>query len=515
MSDRTGAAPSEAPKNPKYERLVELFAEVVNLRKVAALAYWDQQVMLPKSGAEARANHMAAIERTIHEKFTSPEIGQLLEELRGYEASLPYESDEASTIRVGRREYEKATKLPPDLVVRLSRAQSEAFNVWLQAREAKDYAVFRPALEKLYGLMREVTQVLGYEEHPLDALLDQSEPGMKASQVEALFAELKETLVPLVKAIFERRGLVDDAVLHQDFPAEGQMAVGREAARAIGFDLETRGRLDLSVHPFTISFSPNDARITTKVDERFFGTSYYAVIHEAGHGTYEQGIPVRLEQSILGDGASGGLHESQSLLWENVVGRSRGFCEFALPRLKERFPAQFGRATVDQFYRAVNKVQPSFIRVDADEVTYNLHVMIRWELEKAVFDGKLALKDLAEAWNQKFRDYLGITPPDDLVGVLQDIHWTGGFGASFASYTIGHVSCQQLYRKAVADIPGLEAGFARGEFAPLLGWMNEHVHAWGAKLRPNELLQRATGRPLDPKPYLAYIKGKFSEIYGM
>lgn len=500
--------------DPSYSRLAEFLAEVVNLRRVAALAYWDQQTMMPKAGAEARGNHLAVLNKIAHEKFTSPEVGRLLEGLRGYEASLPYESDEASTVRVARREYEKAVKLPPDLVVRLSRAESEGFGVWLQAREAKDYRVFRPALERLYGLMREVTDVLGYEEHPLDALLDQSEPGMKAREVEALFSELRESLVPLCQAIFARCGAVDDAVVRQEFPEAGQMAAGREAAEAIGFDLTTRGRLDLSVHPFTTSFSPNDARITTKIDERYLVTSLYACIHEAGHGTYEQGVPARLEQSILGDGASGGVHESQSLLWENVVGRSHGFCEFLYPRLARHFPAQLAGVPLETFYRAVNKVQPSFIRVDADEVTYNLHVMIRWELEKAVFDGKLDLRDLAEAWNAKFRDYLGITPPDDLEGVLQDIHWTGGFGASFASYTIGHVSCQQLYQKAKQDIPGLEDGFGMGEFRPLLQWMNRNVHAWGAKLTPQELLERATGRPLDAGPYLAYIRGKFKGIYG-
>ncbi len=502
-------------ENAQYATLVELLADVTNLRQVAALTFWDQQTMMPRAGAESRGNHLATLNKLIHERFTSPQIGKLLEDLRGYEASLSYDSDEAATIRVARRKYEDATKLPADLVVRLSRAQTEGYGVWLQAREAKDYAIFRPALERLYGLSREVAEVLGYKDHPLDALLDESEPGMKAREVEALFDELKKTLVPLCQAVFARSGQVDDSILRKEFSHEGQMAAGREAAAAIGFDLTTRGRLDLSVHPFTTSFSPNDARITTKVDERFLTTSLYACIHEAGHGTYEQGVPVRFQQSVLGDGASGGIHESQSLLWENVVGRSRGFCEFLRPLLAKHFPDQMAGVSAEALYRAVNKVQPSFIRVDADEVTYNLHVIIRWELEKAVFDGKLDLKDLPEAWNAKYRQYLGITPPDDLIGVLQDIHWTGGFGAAFPSYTIGHVSCQQFYQKAKRDIADLEAGYAKGEFRPLLEWMNKNVHAWGAKLKPQELLEKTTGRPLDAGPYLAYIKTKFAELYGV
>lgn len=506
----------ETLKNADYERLVALLAEVTNLRNVAGLLGWDQQVMMPKGGAEARGNHLAALSKVIHEKFTSPEIGKLLEDLKPYEESLPYDSDEASTIRVARREYEKATKLPPDLIIRLSRAASEGYHTWLKAREARDYGIFRPALERTYGLMVEVTDALGYEEHRLDALLDQSEPGMKASQAEVLFKELRGTLVPLTKAIQAKLGGEDPAaVLHRHYDRETQLAAGREAVKAIGFDLETRGRMDLSVHPFSTSFSPNDTRITTRLNENALGWSFFACLHEAGHGTYMQGIPVKFQESILGDGASSGLHESQSRLWENIVGRSRAFWEFFLPRLQKHFPSQLEGVSLDTVYRAVNKVEPSFIRVEADEVTYNLHIMIRFELEKAVFDGKLDLKDLDDAWNAKFEEYLGLTPPDDLVGVLQDIHWSGGFGAAFVAYTVGNVASAQLYERALKDHPDLPAEFARGEFSNLLGWMNRNVHAYAAKFKPQELLERVTGRPLDAGPYLAYIKRKFSEVYGL
>lgn len=504
-----------APGNPKYDRLAELLAEVANLQHVSSVLFWDQQTMMPKGGAQARGGQMAALSKVRHEKFTSPEIGSLLEELKGYEASLPYESDEASTIRVARREYQKATKLPPELVVRRSRAGTEGFKAWLAAREAKDYKIFRPALENTVGVMREVAEALGYEEHLLDAFLDQSEPGMKTRDLEALFAELRETLVPLVKAISANGGAVDDSFLHQPYDCDRQVAASREAVRAIGFDLETRGRLDFSVHPYTIDMAPADVRITTRVNETFPSTCFFAALHEAGHGIYGQGIPSRFGESILGDGASSGLHESQSRLWENVVGRSRAFWEFYYPRMKDYFPTQLGAVPLEAFYRAANKVQPSFVRTEADEVTYNLHIMVRFELEKAVFDGKVAVKDLAEAWNAKFKDYLGLTPPNDLLGVLQDIHWSAHFGASFTSYTIGNVASIQLYERAVRELGDLSKLVARGEFAPLRTWTNENVHAHAAKLKPQELLERVTGRPLDAKPYLGYIKRKFGEIYGV
>ncbi len=508
-------ASSGAAGNKDYQRLVELLAEVTALRQSGGLLFWDQQTYMPRAGARARGNHLATLSKVAHEKFTAPEIGRLLERLRDWEETLPYDSDEASTVRVARREYEKATRLPPDLVVRHSRARTRAHEAWIEARQKNDYKVFRPALGEMVDIMREVADALGYEDHPLDALLDQQEPGMKTADMEKLFGELRQGLVPLVRAIAEKADAVDDSFLHQPFDRETQMEVCREAAGAIGFDLETRGRIDLSVHPFTIGFSRSDVRFTIRIDEGFFNAGFFASLHEAGHGTYMQGLPERFEQSILHEGASSGLHESQSRLWENIVGRSRAFWEFYYPRLQKGFPEQLGKVSREDFYRAVNKVEPSFIRVEADEVTYNLHIMVRFELEKAVFDRELGLDDLPGAWNEKFRNYLGITPPDDLRGCLQDIHWTFGFGGGFAGYTIGNVASVQLYEKALEEHPGLEEEFARGEFSSLLRWMNENVHAHGAKFEPQELLQRVTGRPLDAGPYLAYIKRKFSDIYGL
>lgn len=499
----------------KYDRLVSRLAEVVDLSRAAAVLAWDQQVNMPRGGMKARGDQLATLSSLAHDRFTSPEIGELLNDLAAYERELPYESDEASLIRVTRREYEKETKLPADLVAELAKAGNEGYAAWLQAREAKDYGLFRPALERIYRLMVEKAQALGYGNRPLDAFVDESEPGMTIADVEKLFSELKETLVPLVAAIRERLDRVDDSVVLKYYDKDAQWKIGLEAVRAIGFDLDARGRQDLSVHPFTTSFSPDDVRITTRLREREFTMGFFASLHEAGHGTYEQGLPKRLERTILCRGASGGLHESQSRLWENVVGRSHEFWEFFYPTMQRYFPEQTAGVSLDAFYAAVNRVQPSFIRTEADEVTYNLHIMIRTELEKAVFDGQLAIADLERAWNDKYREYLGIVPKDPVEGVLQDIHWSGGFGASFISYTIGNIIMVQLFEAACREIPDLKAGFAKGRFAPLLHWMNEHVHTHGAKFQPLELVRMATGADLSARPYLDYIVKKFSALYGL
>jgi carboxypeptidase Taq len=503
-----------ASENPKYTRLIQLLAEVKTLRGIASALFWDQQVMLPPGGAASRANHMALVSKLQHERFTSPEIGRLLEDLQDYETSLPYGGDEAGTIRIARREYRKATRIPPELVERVSRAGTKGYGDWLAAREAKDYKLFRPALEEIVAVMREVCEAIGYQDHPMDVLLDQLEPGLKIADVEPLFAELRASLVPLAKTIAAKAGSVDNSILHQPFDHDRQLALGREAVKTVGYDLERRGRMDLSVHPYTIDIDLDDVRITTRVKEGYLAQSFFACLHEAGHGLYVQGLPGRLNLSLLGEGASAGIHESQSRLWENVVGRSREFWQFFFPRLKAHFPAQFASATPESIYRAVNKVMPSLIRVEADEVTYNLHIMIRFELEKAVFDKTVEIKDLAEAWNAKFQDYLGLTPPDDLTGVLQDIHWSSAFGAAFTSYTIGNVASIQFYQEALKAHPDLSERFTRGDFAALRDWMRDNVHVHAAKLTPQELMRQVTGQPLTAGPYLAYIRRKFEDLYG-
>jgi len=496
----------------EYQRLLEICAGIDDLKNVLAVLNWDERTQMPKSGASARADHKATIGRLLHERVSSPELGKLLEKLEPWAKELPYDSDEAGIIRVARRNHLRAVKTPEKLVVDISRARSEGYQSWLRAREAKDYKVFAPSLRRIYHLHRELAEALGYEEHPLDALLDQSEPGMKTREIEKLFQELRETLVPLVKKISEKGTVVSDAALKQPFDTEKQWEIGIEGVKTIGFCLD-EGRMDISVHPFTTSFSPKDVRITTRIKPNEFGSCFFACLHEAGHGHYCQGIPVKYRRTPLAGGASSGMHESQSRTWENLVGRSKGFWENFYPKVQKMFPEQTKNVSLEDWYRAVNCVRPSLIRVEADEVTYNLHIMVRFELEKAVYDGKMNIDDLAEAWNAKFQEYLGIAPENDLVGVLQDIHWSGRFGASFVSYTLGNVISVQLYEAAIRDNPELKDQFARGDYSGLLEWSRRNIHAHGSKYQPKELVEKATGKPLSTEPYLRYITRKFSEIY--
>jgi carboxypeptidase Taq len=496
-----------------YRRLLELWAEIDDLQNVVAVLEWDEKTQMPESGAPARADQRATIERLAHERVSSPALGDLLQRLRSYEQELDYRSDEASIIRVARREHEQATKLPLKLVTQFSKARSEAYVQWIKARQAKDFSLFADSLERIYDLSRQAAEAIGYHGHPLNAILEQSEPGMTVDDFEQLFDELRGTLVPLVKAIGEAEP-VEDRMLRQEFDPAKQWEIGLAGVRYINFKLN-EGRADFSVHPFSISFSPKDTRITSRIIRDDFPPCFFGLLHEAGHGHYMQGIPERFRHTPLASGASGGMHESQSRTWENLVGRSWGFWQRFYPVAEAYFPKQTKGVSVEQWYRAVNRVQPSFIRVEADEVTYNLHIMVRWELEKEVFDGKLQVKDLAEAWNAKFQQYLGITPPNDLVGVLQDIHWAGGFGASFQSYTLGNVISVQLYEACLRDRPELAAQFAAGDYSGLLRWSREHVHAYGAKFGPQELTKIATGQALSAQPYLGYITKKYSEIYGL
>lgn len=503
-----------ASKPPEFQRLMELWAEIDDLQMVSAILYWDEQTQMPRSGAAARADHKATLDRLVHERISAPEIGRLLEQLSRREEEIDYHSDEAGVIRVARRHHEQATKLPIELVTEFSRARSEAFTAWLKAREARDYTIFSPALQRIYELSRRGAEAIGYAQHPMDAFIGMREPGMKTADFDTLFAELRETLVPLVRDITQNGRPVDESVLTRYFDPALQWELGLKAVRAIDFDLD-EGRADFSVHPFSISFSPNDTRITSRTFEHDFRPCFFGLLHEAGHGHYMQGIPVKYRRTPLADGASSGAHESQSRTWENLVGRSLGFWQSFYPALQQAFPEQTRGVSVSDWYRAVNVVQPSLIRVEADEVTYNLHIMIRFELEKAVYDGELQIKDLDQAWNAKFRDYLGIEPGNDLVGVLQDIHWTDSFGACFQGYTLGNVMSVQFYQAALRDNPSLAVEFARGDYSGLLDWSRKHIHDYGAKFGPQELMQVATGEALSAKPYLRYITEKFSNIYGL
>jgi carboxypeptidase Taq len=498
----------------KLQELKTRLCEIDDLGSAAALLSWDQTTYMPPGGAPARARQMSTLGRLAHEKFVDPAIGKLLDDLRPYEKSLPYGSDEASLIRVTRREYEKATKVPPSFVARLSGHQAESYEVWARARPENDFAAVRPFLAKTLDLSRELAGFFPGYEHIADPLIDFSDYGMKASSVRAVFHKLREQLVPIVQAI-TAQPVADDACLHRAYPEEGQLAFAHGVIADFGYDLK-RGRQDKSPHPFTTKFSLGDVRITVRVAENDLGEALFSALHEAGHGMYEQGIDMAHEGTLLAEGTSSGVHESQSRLWENLVGRSRGFWECYYPRLQATFPGQLGDVSLEAFYRAINKVERSLIRTDADEVTYNLHVMLRFDLELDLLEGNLAVRDLPEAWRERFQADLGIVPPDNRDGVLQDVHWYDGIvGGAFQGYTLGNILGAQFYEAALQAHPEIVAEIGEGKFDTLHGWLKENIYRHGAKYTAPELIARVTGGPLHVEPYIRYLRTKYGELYAL
>jgi carboxypeptidase Taq len=491
--------------------LKERLGTIMDLTYAAGLLGWDQRTYMPHGGARGRAEQLATLRRLTHDLTTDPAIGRLLDELEPV-AQGGIDDDDAALLRWVRRDYEKQRKLPSEFVREWAKARSISQNVWEEARRRSDWAMFRPHLEQQFDFARRQAEYLGYDEHPYDALLDQYEPGMTTAQVRTLFAELKAGTVPLLRRIVDSGVAVDDSILHQPFDEASQEQFGVEISKRFGYDWQ-RGRQDRTVHPFAINFGPDDVRITTRYYPDFLNAALFGTMHESGHAMYEQGVDRKYFRTPLCRGASLGLHESQSRLWENLVGRSRPFWHANFRRLQELFPRQLGSVPVEDFYRAINKVQPSFIRVEADELTYNLHIMLRFELEREVLEGKLKPSDLAEEWMARMEADLGVTPPDDAQGVLQDTHWSGGMIGYFPTYTLGNVLSVQLWQAAVAARPEIPAEIERNEFGALLGWLRENVHRHGRKYEPNTLIERATGRPLTAQPYLDYLHSKFGEIY--
>jgi carboxypeptidase Taq len=428
----------------------------------------------------------------------------LLDDLRPYEQSLPYDSDDASLLRVTRRDYEKAVKVPPAFTAALSNHISETYMLWTKARPANDFAAVRAHLEKTLEMSRQLANFFPGYEHIADPLIDYSDPGMKASAVRALFAGLRRELVPIVQAI-TAQPLADDACLRQSFPEAQQLAFGRGVIKQFGYDFE-RGRQDKTPHPFMTKFSLGDVRITTRVKENDLGDALFSTMHEAGHALYEQGIAPAYEGTPLAGGTSSGVHESQSRLWENLVGRSRAFWEFFYPQLQKEFPGQLQSVPLDTFYRAINR--------DADEVTYNLHVMLRFDFELALLEGKLAVRDLPEAWRERMKADFGITPPDDKDGVLQDVHWYGGtIGGAFQGYTLGNILSAQFFQAALRARPAIAGELAQGQFGALAEWLGQTIYRHGRKFTAPELVERATGTPLTIQPYIGYLRQKYGELY--
>jgi len=496
------------------QQLRTRLAEVSDLNRVSSLIGWDQQTYMPPGGSAARAEQSATLQKIIHEMFIADETGRLLEAAASEVSRLDPDSDDARLVSVTRRDYEKSRKVSAELVAEIARATGQAVDVWTEARAASDWKPFSPYLTRIFDLQRQLADALGYPDRMYDALLDKFEPDMPTAQVKAVFDAIKPDLIDLVKAIAAKGAVISDEVLRREYDDQKQWDFGVEVIKRYGFDFQ-RGRQDRSVHPFTTAFSINDVRLTTRVDRRFLSPALFGTLHETGHGLYEQGFSQALERTPLADGASLGMHESQSRLWENLVGRSRPFWNYFFPVLRGYFPDQLADQTVDSFYRAANRVSPSFIRVEADEVTYGLHIMLRFEMENDLLEGRLKADEVPEAWNARMQDLLGITPPSTAQGALQDIHWSFGLIGYFPTYQLGNLISLQLWDKINADIPDLAHQIESGEFSALLGWLRSNLHQHGRKFTSSELLQRLTGSGLNPAPYLKYLKAKYSEVYGL
>lgn len=470
----------------------------------AAVLEWDQETYMPDGGEDARAHQVATLRRLAHEHLVSDTTATRL-------ACAEADTPDDPLVVMARRDYDRATLLPPRLVAETAEAVARAKSAWKRARETNAFAVFAPHLERLVALNVERAHLAGFADTPYDALLDLYEPGLTAKVLDGVLGDLRRDLVPIVEAL-AAQPRPDEAFLHSRYPSEAQWAFTLDVLRDVGFDLQ-RGRQDVSAHPFTTSFAPSDVRLTTRLDERFFPTAFFGTLHEAGHGLYEQGVDPAYARTLLAEGTSLGMHESQSRLWENQVGRSRAFWTHYLPQAQRRFPEALAGVPLDAFYRAINAVEPSLIRVEADEVTYNLHIMLRADLERALVEGRLAVADLPEAWNEAYRAALNLVPDTDAVGVLQDVHWSLGTFGYFPTYTLGTLMSAQLFDAAERALGPMDGYFERGDFLPLLGWMREHVHRFGRAKSAAAILQDATGASLDAQPWLAYIRAKYGALY--
>jgi len=498
--------------DPAYQELKERLGEYWDLEKTRWLLSWDQQVKMPPGGGAVRAEQIATLDRIAHVTFTADRIGALLDRLAPLEESQPYESDEASLIRVTRRDWEKARHVPAELHAEMSRAGALALPVWVEARKQSDYSLFLPHLRKNLELRRTYVDCFDDYDEPYDVLLDDFERGMTAAEVRVVFDRLKEEQIPLVADV-SRNG--DRPARDRPFPIERQQEFELRVLERFGFE---RGswRLDPAVHPFAASIAIDDIRLTTRYHETNLD-GLFASMHECGHGLYEHGVSRDLGRTPLARGASLGLHESQSRLWENLVGRSLPFWSFFYPHLQECFPEALGDVELEDWFTSVNWVQPSFIRVEADEATYNLHVILRFELEQELLSGDVALDELPEVWNDRMRRYLGVEPPDPRLGVLQDMHWAAGHIGYFATYALGNVISAQIWERVTEELPDLDDQFAEGQFGPLREWLTENLYRHGRKFTPKETLQRIVGGPtegpvIDPGPYLRYLNGKLASL---
>ena len=508
------------------ETVKKIDKEVTLLGHIGATVSWDQETYMPEGAVEGKSQQASLLSKLGHQRMTSSELAQALSDLGADDtlvqeirlekgaSHLPQDISisEKALIRSVYRHHSRAVKVPEKLVTELSELGARAQNAWVKARKANDFPMFQPYLEKLVDLKRQEVQAVGYEDHPYDALLDEFEPGMKTSEVTQVFQGLRDDLVPLVKRIADSPQVKDD-FLERTYPISGQESFGYKVLDALGYDMK-RGRMDISAHPFTTSLGSDDVRITTRYAENYFKTGIFSIIHEAGHGLYELGFSPDIKDTGLATGTSLGIHESQSRTWENMIGRSLPFWNHFLPVLKQEFPGLLDDVDTKAFFRGINKVEPSYIRVEADEVTYSLHIMLRFFLETKLITGEIQVKDLPELWRQESRDLLGIVPETDSLGVLQDVHWSFGLFGYFPTYSLGNIIGAQFYQVMEKDLGSIDALVEAGNFGPILGWLRTNIHHHGSVKNAGELLQDITGGGLDAKPFVAYLKGKYSGVYG-
>ncbi len=497
-----------------YDDLIGRWKELNLLESCAAVLGWDERTYMPRGGAAHRAEQHALMAGMAHERATATEVGDLLSRIEEGDEQLPPDSASAVNVREIRREYDRRTKLPRSLVEALAKATTLAEHAWQEAREKSAFERFRPEFEEVLRLTREVAAALRAGGTAYDALLDRFEPGETSRNLKRVFGALRDELAPLVAAIVDAGREPDASILTRDYPVARQTAFGIAAAEAIGFDFE-RGRLDETVHPFCTGIGPGDTRITTRYDRNQFAQAFFGTLHEAGHGLYDQGLDAAHSGTPMAEAVSLGIHESQSRMWENFVGRGRAFWTHFFPKARDEFPAALADVSPDAFYFAVNDVRPSFIRVEADEATYNLHILLRFALEEALVEGDLAVADVPGAWNERFERDFGLKPPDDARGCLQDVHWSAGLIGYFPTYTLGNLYAAQFFEGARRDLGDLEGQFAEGEFGPLLGWLRERIHLHGKRYPATELVEAVTGKPLDHRALMMHLKAKFGPLYGV
>lgn len=499
--------------NQHYQNLVQKLEEITHLSGVMSTLGWDQEVMMPAGASEARAKQIAALAGVIHERMTDPALGECLNELKEKDFDALGELERCN-IREALHSYELETKVSTRLVQELAELSSRGHGIWVMARQANKFSDFAPVLKRFLELKQEWAQCVSPDLRPYDANIDLFERGTTMDMITPVFERLKQELIPLIHAIQEHSYQPDTAFLQGRFALDKQEALARKISQDIGFNFE-QGRMDVSVHPFCGGSHPTDVRITTRYKDSNFVESLYAVIHETGHALYEQGRPHELGDLPASESLTMGIHESQSLFWERMIAQNKPFCQHYFETIRAAFPDNLKSATVDSFYRAINTCKPDFIRVEADEVTYSLHIILRYEIEKGLFDGSMQVDDLPHIWNELMQKYLGIQPQNDKLGVLQDSHWSGGAFGYFPSYTLGAMYACQFYQTLLREQPDTERNIAKGNFAPIKNWLNEKIHSQGRLYSPQELVQRVTGEALNPDYFVDYLKRKYGEVYGL